>query len=45
MFDERLGIIVGSLLSGVLGYLVLRYSLPPAGEEVESVKDEVEQVV
>lgn len=26
-FDERLGIIIGSLLSGVLGYLVLRASL------------------
>lgn len=27
LFDERLGIIVGSLLSGVLGYLVLRRAL------------------
>jgi NhaA family Na+:H+ antiporter len=27
LFDERLGIIVGSLLSGVVGYLVLRWSL------------------
>ena len=27
LFDERLGIILGSLLSGVLGYLVLRISL------------------
>ena len=27
LFDERLGIIVGSLLSGVVGYLVLRRSL------------------
>lgn len=45
MFDERLGIIVGSLLSGVLGYLVLRYSLPPAEEKVEPVEAEVEQVV
>jgi NhaA family Na+:H+ antiporter len=26
--DERLGIIIGSLLSGILGYLVLRKSLP-----------------
>ncbi len=26
-FDERLGIIVGSLFSGILGYLVLRFSL------------------
>lgn len=28
-FDERLGIIMGSLLSGVLGYIILRISLPP----------------
>ncbi len=28
LFDERLGIIVGSLLSGVVGYGVLRFSLP-----------------
>ena len=28
LFDERLGIIVGSLLSGVLGYVVLSRSLP-----------------
>jgi NhaA family Na+:H+ antiporter len=27
MFDERLGIILGSLASGVLGYLILRASL------------------
>ena len=27
MFDERIGIIIGSLLSGVLGYLILRYTL------------------
>jgi NhaA family Na+:H+ antiporter len=27
LFDERLGIIVGSLASGILGYLVLRLSL------------------
>jgi len=45
MFDERLGIIVGSLLSGVLGYAILRYSLPPAGKPVEFVEQEVEQVV
>ncbi len=46
MFDERLGIIVGSLLSGVLGYVVLRYSLPPAEEKkVEPVGEEVEQAV
>jgi NhaA family Na+:H+ antiporter len=28
LFDERLGIIVGSLLSGACGYLVLKASLP-----------------
>ena len=26
--DERVGILVGSLLSGILGYLVLRFALP-----------------
>ena len=30
-FDERLGILVGSLLSGVVGYIVLDRSLPKAG--------------
>ena len=35
-FDERLGIIAGSLLSGVLGNTGLRYSLPPAGEKEAS---------
>jgi len=29
LFDERLGIILGSLVSGVIGYLVLKKSLPP----------------
>lgn len=28
LFDEKLGIIVGSLASGLLGYAVLRFSLP-----------------
>ena len=28
IFDERLGIIIGSLLSGIVGYLILRKSLP-----------------
>lgn len=45
VFDERLGIMAGSLLSGVLGYIVLRYSLPPAVERVEPVEEEVEKVV
>ena len=31
LFDERLGIIEGSLISGIVGYLILRYSLPDAG--------------
>ena len=28
VFDERLGIIVGSLLSGIFGYLILHFTLP-----------------
>ena len=31
LFDERLGIILGSVLSGVVGYLVLHRSLPRQG--------------
>ncbi|MHC4823228.1 MAG: Na+/H+ antiporter NhaA [Planctomycetota bacterium] len=31
LVDERIGILIGSLLSGILGYLVLRRSLPKAG--------------
>ncbi len=34
LFDERLGIILGSLLSGLAGYLVLAAVLPKAGEKV-----------
>lgn len=34
MFDERLGIILGSLASGIVGYLVLRSSLPKAAQAV-----------
>jgi len=30
LFDERLGIILGSLLSGIMGYIVLHLSLPKA---------------
>ena len=30
MFDERLGIIIGSLASGVLGYFIIRASVKPA---------------
>jgi NhaA family Na+:H+ antiporter len=29
LFDERLGILLGSLLSGVVGFLVLHKTLPP----------------
>lgn len=28
-FDDRLGIILGSLMSGIVGYLILKFSLPP----------------
>ncbi|MDH5455680.1 MAG: Na+/H+ antiporter NhaA, partial [Gammaproteobacteria bacterium] len=28
VFDERLGIILGSLLSGIMGYIVLHFALP-----------------
>jgi len=45
VFDERLGIMAGSLLSGVLGYIVLRYSLPPAEKKAEPVEEEVKKVV
>ncbi len=31
LFDERIGIIAGSLLSGIAGYLVLHYSLDKPG--------------
>jgi len=34
LFDERLGIIVGSLASGILGYLVLAKSLPRESSQV-----------
>ena len=30
IFDERLGIIVGSLLSGIFGYIILHVTLPKA---------------
>lgn len=36
VFDERLGIIVGSLASGVMGYLILKFS----GERTEEVSVE-----
>ncbi len=36
LFDERLGIILGSLASGFMGYLVLRVSLPVTRPEQSS---------
>ncbi len=41
-FDERLGIIVGSLASGVLGYAILRASLGP-GEPVQKKEKTTER--
>lgn len=32
LFDERLGIIVGSLMSGLVGYFILNYSLKDKGQ-------------
>ncbi len=36
LFDERLGIILGSLASGILGYLVFRASLGPGEKKAEN---------
>jgi len=33
LFDERLGIIIGSLFSGIVGYMILRMSLKPNKQE------------
>ena len=33
LFDERLGIILGSLVSGLVGYFVLRATLSPTGDQ------------
>ena len=38
LFDERLGIIVGSLLSGIIGYLVLKFSLKQYDNHTESIE-------
>lgn len=44
LFDERLGIIFGSLLSGILGFLVLRASLKEASESAEESQPETQSV-
>ncbi|MEW6996884.1 Na+/H+ antiporter NhaA [Colwelliaceae bacterium BS250] len=33
IFDERLGIIIGSLLSGIIGFVILKYSLPKPSKD------------
>ncbi len=41
-FDERIGIVCGSLLSGLVGYLVLRKAFPkarPAGLDTRTGED------
>lgn len=45
LFDERLGIIVGSIMSGVCGYLVLRATLGkgPATDPTREVEADTEQ--
>jgi len=37
-FDERLGIVIGSLISGVAGYFILRKAFPRTGQARESVQ-------
>ena len=39
LFDERLGIIIGSLISGITGYLILRFSLPDTVKPEEHLQD------
>jgi len=39
LFDERLGIIEGSLLSGIAGYLILRFSLPDTDKPEVHLQD------
>ncbi len=38
LFDERLGIILGSILSGICGYIVLRFSLVQKVKSKEAAK-------
>ncbi|MDN3651196.1 Na+/H+ antiporter NhaA [Thalassotalea ponticola] len=35
IFDERIGIVIGSLISGFIGFFVLRYSLPKHKDDVQ----------
>ena len=35
-FDDRLGIILGSLLSGITGYLILKFSLPASASKANA---------
>ncbi|PUD97896.1 MAG: Na+/H+ antiporter NhaA [Candidatus Sedimenticola endophacoides] len=39
LFDDRLGIILGSLMSALAGYLVLRRSLPYSGDSEQRQKE------
>ncbi|MDD2721069.1 MAG: Na+/H+ antiporter NhaA [Gallionella sp.] len=39
MFDERLGIILGSLVSGIAGYLILNASLPKSDNKADPKAD------
>jgi NhaA family Na+:H+ antiporter len=38
IFDERLGIILGSLISGTIGYIILRLSLPDKGKKAANLE-------
>jgi len=40
LFDERLGIIIGSVASGIMGYLVLKKSLPSNNDSNMKNKDD-----
>ena len=39
LFDERIGIMVGSLLSGVWGYIVLRYATRGRISKEDAIKE------
>jgi NhaA family Na+:H+ antiporter len=39
LFDERLGIIIGSVISGIAGYLILRFSLPDTDKPEQHLQD------